>query len=41
MREDVYADRKKNKNIMMDKKDELKKVNDEIKALEAELSGSI
>ena len=41
MLEDVYADRKKNKNIMMDKKDELKKVNDEIKALEAELSGSI
>lgn len=37
MLEDVYADRKKNKNIMMDKKEELKKVLDEIKKLEAEL----
>lgn len=37
MLEDVYADRKKNKNIMMDKKEELKKVEDEIKKLEAEL----
>lgn len=37
MLEDVYADRKKNKNIMMDKKDELKKVLDEIKKLEAEI----
>ena len=36
MLEDVYADRKKNKNIMMQKKDELKKVQDEIKKLEAE-----
>lgn len=37
MLEDVYADRKKNKNIMMDKKEELKKVLDEIKKLEAEI----
>ena len=37
MLEDVYADRKKNKKIMMNKKDELKKVLDEIKKLEAEL----
>lgn len=37
MLEDVYADRKKNKNIMMDKKEDLKKVLDEIKKLEAEL----
>jgi len=37
MLEDVYADRKKNKKIMMSKKDELKKVLDEIKMLEAEL----
>ena len=37
MLEDVYADRKKNKNIMMDKKEELKAVENEIKKLEAEL----
>jgi DNA polymerase elongation subunit (family B) len=37
MLEDVYADRKKNKNIMMSKKEELKKVIDEIKKLESEL----
>lgn len=37
MLEDVYADRKKNKNIMMDKKEELKKILDEIKKLEAEI----
>ena len=37
MLEDVYADRKFNKKIMMDKKDELKAVMDEIKELEAEL----
>lgn len=37
MLEDVYADRKKNKKIMMKKKDELKLVLDEIKMLEAEL----
>jgi hypothetical protein len=37
MLNDVYNDRKKNKKIMMQKKDELKKVLDEIKALEAEL----
>ena len=37
MIEDVYKDRKKNKNIMMDKKEELKKIQDEIKKLEAEL----
>lgn len=37
MLEDVYADRKKNKNIMMDKKEELKKVLDEIKQLESDL----
>ncbi len=35
MLEDVYADRKRNKNIMMDKKEELKKVMDEIKELES------
>jgi len=40
MLEDVYADRKKAKSVMMDKKDELKKVDDEIKRLEAELSDS-
>jgi hypothetical protein len=38
MLEEVYADRKKNKKIMMKKKDELKKVLDEIKQLEAELN---
>jgi DNA polymerase elongation subunit (family B) len=37
MLEDVYADRKKNKNIMLKKKEELKEVMDEIKKLEAEL----
>jgi DNA polymerase elongation subunit (family B) len=37
MLKDVYADRKKNKKIMMQKKEELKKVMDEIKALEAEI----
>ena len=39
MLEDVYADRKKNKNIMMQKKEELKKIQDEIKKLEEELKG--
>jgi hypothetical protein len=34
---DVYADRKKNKKIMMQKKEELKEVADEIKRLEAEI----
>ena len=37
MLEDVYADRKRNKKIMMDKKEELKKVMDEIKALEGQI----
>ena len=37
MLEEVYADRKKNKKIMMSKKDELKRVDDEIKRLELEL----
>lgn len=37
MLKDVYSDRKKNKKIMMQKKEELKKVLDEIKSLEAEL----
>jgi DNA polymerase elongation subunit (family B) len=37
MLEDVYADRKKAKKIMLDKKDELKHIQDEIKKLEAEL----
>jgi len=37
MLEDVYADRKKNKKIMMSKKDELKKVLDEIKTLETDI----
>ena len=37
MLKDVYADRKKNKKIMMQKKEELKKVLDEIKKLESEL----
>jgi DNA polymerase elongation subunit (family B) len=37
MLDDVFKERKKNKNIMMDKKEELKKVQDEIKKLEAEL----
>ena len=37
MLEDVYADRKKNKKIMMDRKEELKVVLDEIKKLESEI----
>lgn len=37
MLEDVYADRKKNKKIMMNKKEELNEVLEEIKRLEAEL----
>ena len=37
MLSDVYADRKKNKNIMMSKKEELKIVMDEIKRLESEI----
>ncbi len=37
MLDDVYADRKKNKKIMMQKKEEYKAVIDEIKRLEAEL----
>ena len=37
MLKDVYSDRKKNKKIMMKKKDELKLVLDEIKKLESEL----
>lgn len=37
MLEDVYADRKKNKKIMMNKKEDLKKVLDEIQKLELEL----
>jgi DNA polymerase elongation subunit (family B) len=37
MLEDVFADRKKNKKIMMKKKEELKVVLDEIKRLESEL----
>lgn len=37
MLNDVYFDRKKNKKMMMQKKDELKKIMDEIKALESEL----
>jgi len=37
MLEDVYADRKKNKKIMMNKKEELKEILDEIKKLEAEI----
>jgi DNA polymerase elongation subunit (family B) len=37
MLDDVFKERKKNKNIMMDKKEELKKVQDEIKKLESEL----
>jgi len=38
MLEDVYADRKKNKKIMMARKEELKEVNDEIALLEEELA---
>jgi DNA polymerase elongation subunit (family B) len=37
MLEDVFSDRKKNKKIMMNKKEELNKVLEEIKRLEAEL----
>jgi DNA polymerase elongation subunit (family B) len=37
MLEDVYSDRKKNKKIMMDRKEELKEVLDEIKKLESEI----
>ena len=37
MLNDVYSDRKKNKKIMMQKKDELKAVLDEIKKLESEI----
>jgi hypothetical protein len=37
MLEDVYADRKKNKKIMMSKKEELNKVLEEIKSLESSL----
>jgi DNA polymerase elongation subunit (family B) len=37
MLEDVYADRVKAKKVMMDKKEELKEVMDEIKRLEAEI----
>lgn len=36
MLEDVFADRKRNKKIMLDKKEQLKKVLDEIKKLESE-----
>jgi DNA polymerase elongation subunit (family B) len=37
MLEDVFSDRKKNKKIMMNKKEELKEVLDQIKQLEAEI----
>jgi DNA polymerase elongation subunit (family B) len=37
MLEDVYADRKKNKKIMMVKKEELKDIEDQIRKLESEL----
>lgn len=37
MLEDVYADRKKNKKIMMQKKEELKEIMDEIKRIESEV----
>ena len=37
MLEDVFSDRKKNKKIMMRKKEELKEVLDQIKQLESEL----
>jgi hypothetical protein len=37
MIEDVYLDRKTNKKIMMQKKEEYKAVMDEIKQLESEL----
>lgn len=38
MLEDVYSDRKKAKKVMMDKKEELKAINDEIKQLEMEVA---
>jgi DNA polymerase elongation subunit (family B) len=38
MLEDVYFERKRNKKIMMDKKEELKSVLDEIKKLESDIS---
>ena len=38
MLEDVYADRKKAKKVMMDKKEDLKKILDEIKQLETEIN---
>ena len=37
MLEDVFSDRKKNKKIMMKKKEELKAVLDEIRKLEEEI----
>ena len=37
MLEDVYADRKKNKKVMMQKKEELKEIMDEIKKIESEI----
>ncbi len=37
MLEDVYADRKKAKKVMMDKKEEYKAIQDEIARLEAEI----
>jgi len=37
MLEDVYADRKKNKKVMMDKKEELNEIQNQIKQLESEL----
>jgi hypothetical protein len=37
MLEDVFGDRKKAKNVMMSKKEELKAVLDEIKELESQL----
>jgi hypothetical protein len=38
MLQDIYADRKKNKNIMMSKKEEMSKILDEIKILESEIN---
>jgi len=37
MLDDFYADRKKNKKVMMQKKEEYKAIMDEIKKLESEL----
>jgi predicted nucleic acid-binding Zn-ribbon protein len=37
MLEDVYADRKKAKKVMMDKKEEYKDIQNQIEKLEAEL----